>query len=198
MFCPSLLCLTIWEELDEFGSRANHSQGWLSSFEQSVRCISYLFSFPFAVHGTSPASLNLTDIDTIDQVFFHYPVVEVRRIKEENIYYKSYIFDSYSSYSISRKSIDILSSGRKSISVILFLLNLATGLAELPRQKGTCGIARKSRIPSRGSTIHDCGKIRSVGVMRYWAAYVVTHAISYRAAIPREKFRSAAPALHKH
>lgn len=73
LFCPSLLCLTIWEELHEFGSRANISQGWLSSFVQSVRCISYLFYFLLpvdlrnvAVHVTLPASLNPTDIDTID------------------------------------------------------------------------------------------------------------------------------------
>lgn len=73
LFCPSLLCLTIWEELHEFGSRANISQGWLLNFEQSVRCISYPFFFLLpvdlpnvAVYGTFPASLNLTDIGAID------------------------------------------------------------------------------------------------------------------------------------
>lgn len=66
---------------------------------------------------------------------------------------------------------------------------------------GKKGLARKFRIPSgRDLPRLDSRKIRSVGVMRYWAAYTSsTRAIPYRAAIPREKFRAPETRpLHKH
>lgn len=68
----------------------------------------------------------------------------------------------------------------------------------LTEKKGQ-GRAKVSHSESKGSSL-DSRKIRSVGVMRYWAAYTSsTRAIPYRAAIPREKFRTPETRpLHKH
>lgn len=68
----------------------------------------------------------------------------------------------------------------------------------LAEKKGQ-GRAKVSHSESKGSSL-DSRKIRSVGVMRYWAAYTSsTRAIPYRAAIPREKFRTPETRpLHKH